>query len=163
EFNHCSRKFRALDGAFFSQDYASLGSLAMRLQCNGWTNYSKPLAEVLQEFAARSGGRPLRQQAHVLLLTDGVPTHGDPEAREERLLARRLGVVIHTVYLGWPQGYPRALEALSGATGGRQFAAFYQPERRDEPREGVSAPRPPRERRTYGVGLDSGFIRVVER
>ncbi|CAE7687870.1 TYW1, partial [Symbiodinium microadriaticum] len=40
-------------------------------------------------------------EGHILLLTDGVPTHGDPEALAERALAKRLGVVIHTVYLGW--------------------------------------------------------------
>lgn len=170
EFNHCSSKFRGVDGSFFSQDYGSLSDLAMRLQCNGWTNYSKPLSEVLQEFADFSsrgghrgrGARQLQQQGHILLLTDGVPTHGDPEALAERALAKRLGVVIHTVYLGWPQGYPRSLAALSEATGGRQFAAFYQPESRGSPSTRPQ-PRVPRVRNTHGVGLDSGFIRVVER
>ena len=28
---------------------------------------------------------------------------------QERLLAKQMGIVIHTVYLGWPQGYPKAL------------------------------------------------------
>ncbi len=32
--------------ALAGTDYASLSSLAMRLQCNGWTNYSKPLQVV---------------------------------------------------------------------------------------------------------------------
>ncbi|CAE7669435.1 TYW1, partial [Symbiodinium sp. CCMP2456] len=91
-----------------------------------------------------------------------VPTHGDPEALAERALAQQLGVVIHTVYLGWPQGYPRSLAALSEATGGRQFAAFYQPESRGSPSTRPQ-PRVPRVRNTHGVGLDSGFIRVVER
>eukprot|EP00438_Fugacium_kawagutii_P019553 Skav233289 [mRNA] locus=scaffold4120:234244:239072:+ [translate_table: standard] len=45
EFNHHSKKFQAADGSFFSTDYESLSTLAMRLQCNGWTNYSKPLQE----------------------------------------------------------------------------------------------------------------------
>eukprot|EP00435_Cladocopium_sp_Y103_P038642 s144_g10.t1 len=161
EFNHHSKKFRGADGSFFSTDYESLCSLAMRLQCNGWTNYSKPLQEVLEEFQAFSltgSDRSLRGQAHVLLITDGVPTHGDPTAHQERAWAQQLGIVIHSVYLGWPQGYPKALSALSDSTGGRKFAAFYQPESPQERKERLK----PRQRVKdgHGVGLDSGFIRV---
>eukprot|EP00439_Symbiodinium_sp_Y106_P086857 s122_g36.t1 len=80
EFNHCSSKFRGVDGSFFSQDYGSLSDLAMRLQCNGWTNYSKPLSEVLQEFAdfssrggnRRRGARQLQQQSAAFVSVDPV-------------------------------------------------------------------------------------------
>ena len=30
-------------------------------------------------------------------------------ALQERAWAQQLGIVIHSVYLGWPQGYPKAL------------------------------------------------------
>lgn len=71
EFNHHSKKFRGADGSFFSTDYEALCSLAMRLQCNGWTNYSTPLQEVLEEFQAfslKGTDRSLRGQAHMAFL-----------------------------------------------------------------------------------------------
>eukprot|EP00931_Biecheleriopsis_adriatica_P032553 TRINITY_DN18991_c0_g1_i1.p1 TRINITY_DN18991_c0_g1~~TRINITY_DN18991_c0_g1_i1.p1 ORF type:complete len:806 (+),score=182.84 TRINITY_DN18991_c0_g1_i1:57-2474(+) len=181
EFNHSSQKFRGADGEFFSEEYASMSELAMRLKCSGWTNYSKPLGDALKEFAlifpgssayrrvglggvSRGGQQPQQQQRHVLLITDGVPTHGDAEASAERALALELGVVVHSVYLGWPQSYPSALAALSSTTGGTQFAAFYQPDRgMGRLTSGHDKPHTPRVRGSHGVGLDSGFIRVVVR
>eukprot|EP00439_Symbiodinium_sp_Y106_P071083 s250_g12.t1 len=68
-----------------------------------------------------------------------------PEAQRDLGLLALMGYGLSTVsvalYAFWPksdpvvkkaekppQGYPRSLAALSEATGGRQFAAFYQPE-----------------------------------
>jgi len=102
----------------------------------------------------------------VLLITDGVPTHGDPEVRLQRARAQDLGVVVHSVYLGWPLRYPPALEALSESTRGSQFAAFYQPPKRHPSpvRTRVSGEvKEPRKRAPLGSGLDSGYICVVER
>jgi len=168
EFNHRSKRYCHEDGTFFTNEYSAVSEAAVNLSCAGWTNYEQPLADAMREFAAlgpsNAGGRP-QQQRHVLLITDGVPTHGDPWAIKQRRRARDLGVVIHSVYLGWPRNYPKALEAISESTQGAQFAAFYQPARRPSG-SGPSAPgraSEPRKRGQLGVGLDSGHICVVER
>jgi len=164
EFNHRSRKHFHPDGTFFSDDYGAIVDVAMRMKCSGWTNYEQPLSDALNEFAAmapsRTGGHG-KQQRHVLLITDGVPTHGDPLAQRQIMRAKELGVVIHSVYLGWPQTLPSALQAISTNTNGALFAAFYQP----DPKEHTGStfgPREPRIRAPVGVGLDSGHICVVE-
>ncbi|CAK0812297.1 unnamed protein product, partial [Prorocentrum cordatum] len=121
EFNHRSRRYYGDGGAFFSYDYGPLSDLAMNLRCSGWTNYERPLADVLFEFErdplSRASSRDAPQR-HVLLITDGVPTHGDAEAEEQRAAAVRLGVVVHSVYLGWPTSFPAALQRISSDTGG---------------------------------------------
>jgi len=162
EFNHAAIKHRNPDGEFFSWDYDSLSLAATSLRCSGWTNYEEPLAEALSEFEQLSVGRSSRAEQHILLITDGVPTHGDPEASRQRAWAQQLGVVVHSVYLGWPQSFPTALETLSVDTRGCRYAAFYQPALTAAP-DSLGTPRKPRERGAVGVGLDSGFIRVVER
>ena len=47
---------------------------------------------------------------------------GDPEVRRERAAARRLGVRVHTVFLG-TGACPPVLDALSLETGGLPFRA----------------------------------------
>jgi hypothetical protein len=56
------------------------------------------------------------------MLTDGVPVVGDPTIAAERALARRLGVRIHTVFLGVGD-CPAVLDLISRETGGLRFAA----------------------------------------
>jgi hypothetical protein len=59
----------------------------------------------------------------VVLLTDGVPIVGDPEVRRERALARRLGVRVHTVFIGLGE-CPEVLDRLSLETDGLRFRAL---------------------------------------
>jgi Mg-chelatase subunit ChlD len=70
---------------------------------------------VLSAFGPlRGGGR------HAVLLTDGVPVVGDPGVARERALARRLGIRVHTVYMGTGEP-PEVLERIARETGGRSF------------------------------------------
>ncbi len=55
-----------------------------------------------------------------MLLTDGVPVLGDPRVTREREIARRLGVCVHTVFLGLGE-CPPVLDLLSRETGGLRF------------------------------------------
>lgn len=57
-----------------------------------------------------------------MLLTDGLPVAGDPEVRAERALARRLGVRVHTVFIGLGE-CPPVLDRLSAETAGVSFRA----------------------------------------
>lgn len=60
---------------------------------------------------------------HLLFLTDGAPTQGDAELQGEQAMAKRLGVRIHTVFIG--QGdYPPILDTLALATNGARFQAI---------------------------------------
>ena len=57
------------------------------------------------------------------MLTDGVPTKGCTELLAERERARRLGVSIHTVFIG-DSDYPGVLSTLATETGGARFQAL---------------------------------------
>jgi len=114
EFNHEAERFSA-DGRFFHRRYRELLALAGTTRAEGRTSYEAPLALALGEFARRPG-----RSRHLVLLTDGMPVLGDPAVRRERLLARRLGVRVHTVFLGLGP-YPEILDAIAADTGGLAF------------------------------------------
>jgi len=116
EFNHRAERF-SVNGHFFHRRYDRLLALASRRRAEGRTNYEAPLRTALREFRTR-GGRP----RHIVLLTDGVPVVGDPAVAAEREQARRLGVRVHTVFLGLG-GCPEVLDRISLETGGLRFAA----------------------------------------
>jgi Mg-chelatase subunit ChlD len=114
EFNHEAERYDA-DGRFFHRGYRRLLALADRRRAEGRTNYESPLALALDEFRGRA-----RRNRHIVLLTDGVPVLGDPAVRRERTLARKLGVRVHTVFLGLGE-HPAILEEISRETGGLAF------------------------------------------
>jgi Mg-chelatase subunit ChlD len=116
EFNHDAEPFVAR-GRFFHRRYDALAQLGARRRCEGRTSYAAPLAAALEQLA-----RVPDRDRHVVLLTDGVPVVGDPEVRHERAAARRLGVRVHTVFIGTGP-VPDVLDALSLETGGLRFRA----------------------------------------
>ncbi len=116
EFNHAAER-HAAGGRFFHRRYRGLLALAARRRAEGRTNYQAPLEIALRELRSRAG-----RNRHVVLLTDGVPVAGDPTLAAERAQARRLGVRIHTVFLGLGD-YPPVLELISRETGGLRFDA----------------------------------------
>ncbi len=120
EFNHDARRFHA-GGRFFHRRYTSLLELAARSRAAGRTSYQAPLRVALNEFTAGAG-----RNRHIVLLTDGVPVLGDPEVRRERRLARRLGVQVHTVFLGLGD-HPPVLATIARETGGLCFVGRPRP------------------------------------
>jgi Mg-chelatase subunit ChlD len=110
------------DGAFFGRDYARLEGLVRNLECDGLTNYEAPLADCLGAF-----GRPglAGKRKHVLFLTDGSPTRGDKLVAAQRALARRLGVMVHTVFIGAAERYPSVLDEIARDTNGQRFQAVF--------------------------------------
>ncbi len=116
EFNHKSYKYKR-NSKFFTRDYEWILELASNTECSGNTNYEDALREALIEFR----GRGLRNK-HILFITDGIPTSGDCEVVSERNLARRLGVAIHSIFIG-SRNYPKILETISKETVGTQFIA----------------------------------------
>lgn len=60
----------------------------------------------------------------VMLITDGVPTIGEPMLERERAACLAIGMRVHTVFVGAPDApYPPPLAALAAATGGMRFQA----------------------------------------
>ena len=116
EFNHVSRKY-SHGGRFFTRDYDQILALAANLACSGVTNYQLPLHDALTEL--RAWGAPNK---HIVLLTDGEPTHGDWLVRTERRLATELQVTIHTLFIG-DMECPEILDVLSEESGGCQLLA----------------------------------------
>jgi MoxR-like ATPase len=116
EFNHISRKYTH-DGRFFTRDYEKIIDQATNVSCSGVTNYQYPLRDALQELR-----RGHTRNKHILFLTDGEPTQGDWLVREERKVARSLGVSIHTLFIGTTE-CPEILDILSQETEGSQFLA----------------------------------------
>jgi MoxR-like ATPase len=116
EFNHAAER-HAAGGRFFHRRYRRLLGLAAARRAEGRTSYQAPLETALREFRGRAG-----RNRHVVMLTDGVPVVGDPTIAAERALARRLGVRIHTVFLGVGD-CPAVLDLISRETGGLRFAA----------------------------------------
>jgi MoxR-like ATPase len=116
EFDHEAVCFRP-DGRFFHRRYAGLLAAAARPRAAGRTSYEAPLRAALAELR-----RAPDRARHVVLLTDGLPVAGDPEVRSERALARRLGVRVHTVFIGLG-ACPAVLDRLSAETGGLRFQA----------------------------------------
>lgn len=116
EFNHAAERF-AHGRSFFHDRYDAIAALGGRRRADGRTSYQAPLSLALGELA-----RAPDRERHVVLLTDGVPVVGDPEVRAERATARRLGVRVHTVFIGTGPR-PRVLDRLARETGGLGFRA----------------------------------------
>lgn len=116
EFNHRSYKYKR-NSKFFTRDYQWMLELASKTECSGNTNYEDALKDALTEFR----GRGLRNK-HILFITDGIPTSGDCDVLEERTRAKKLGVCIHSIFIG-SKNYPRILQKISGETSGTQFIA----------------------------------------
>ncbi|MDX1650495.1 MAG: vWA domain-containing protein, partial [Myxococcota bacterium] len=120
EFHHEAQPFRA-GGRLFHRRYPALLARAAAARAEGRTGYEAPLRLALQAF----GARPVRPEPggrHVVLLSDGVPVVGDPTVGAERRLARRLGVRVHTVYMG-ADATPELLRTIARETGGAAFRA----------------------------------------
>lgn len=114
EFNHQSYKYMDT-GKFFTRNYGPLLEKSRETQCSGFTDYQNALDDALQEFATTRGGRQ-----HVIFLTDGMPTSGDKEVREELKQAKSLGIAIHSIFIGREQ-CPPILKKISKETGGIHF------------------------------------------
>ena len=114
EFNHQSYKYME-EGRFFTHNYEALMRKSMETQCSGFTDYQNALDDALKEFAVIRGGRQ-----HVIFLTDGMPTSGDKEVRLELKLAKKIGVAIHSIFIGREQ-CPPILKKISKETGGIHF------------------------------------------
>jgi uncharacterized protein with von Willebrand factor type A (vWA) domain len=114
EFDHEALCLRER-GRFFHRRYAGLLAAAAHRRAAGRTSYEAPLRAALDELS-----RVPRGERHVLLLTDGLPVAGDPEVRAERARARRLGVRVHSVFIG-PGAYPPVLDRLCAETSGLRF------------------------------------------
>lgn len=131
EFHHEAQPFR-VGGRLFHRRYPALLARAAAARAEGRTSYEAPLRLALGAFAARPV-RPEPGGRHVVLLTDGVPVVGDPTVGAERRLARRLGVRVHTVYMG-ADATPELLRTLARETGGAAFRATPDPAGRLEVR-----------------------------
>jgi len=116
EFNHRSYMYKR-NAKFFTRDYTWILDLASKNECSGNTNYEDALKGALSEFK----GRGLRNK-HILFITDGIPTSGDCDVMNERLRAKRLGICIHSIFIG-SKNYPKILERISLETSGAQFIA----------------------------------------
>ncbi|MGH7884236.1 MAG: vWA domain-containing protein [Thermodesulfobacteriota bacterium] len=116
EFNHRSFKYKK-NARFFTKDYNWINELASRTDCSGNTNYEDALKDALLEFK----GRGLRNK-HILFITDGIPTSGDCDVFSERQTAKKIGVCIHSIFIG-SKNYPKILEKVSQETVGKQFVA----------------------------------------
>ncbi|MDH5752226.1 MAG: AAA family ATPase [Deltaproteobacteria bacterium] len=116
EFNHASQKY-SHGGRFFTRDYDRIIDRASNVTCSGVTNYQHPLKDALEELRRGPG-----LNRHIIFLTDGEPTQGDWLVREERKLARALGVNVHTLFIG-STDCPEILDILSEETDGSAFLA----------------------------------------
>lgn len=116
EFSHLSKKHMK-NSRFFTRDYKWIRKLAESTDCRGNTDYEKALGEALGEFK----GRGLRNK-HILFITDGIPTSGDPNVKAQRRRAKNIGVCIHSIFIG-SKNYPKILEEISRETVGTQFMA----------------------------------------
>ncbi len=114
EFNHQSYKYLET-GRFFTRNYDLLMQKSMETQCSGFTDYQNALDDALKEFATLRGGRQ-----HVIFLTDGMPTSGDKEVKQELQQAKALGIAIHSIFIGREQ-CPPILKKISKETGGIHF------------------------------------------
>ncbi len=116
EFHHRALP-REVAGRLLHRSYPRLFQLAANAHPLGQTNYEEPLSLALESLR---GGRG--RNRHVVMLTDGLPITGDTRVRGERLLAQRLGVCLHTVFIG-EGACPAVLDEISQETGGLRYQA----------------------------------------
>ncbi len=114
EFHHRALPHHVA-GRLLHRSYSRLAEQAGQAKAVGQTNYEAPLRTALEGLRGGSG-----RNRHIVLLTDGLPIIGDTSVRRERQLARRLGVALHTVFLG-NGDCPPVLDDISGETGGLRF------------------------------------------
>ena len=114
EFHHRALPHR-VGGRLLHRSYSRLAEQAGQAKAVGQTNYEAPLRTALEGLRGGSG-----RNRHIVLLTDGLPIIGDTTVRRERQLARRLGVALHTVFLG-NGDCPPVLDDISLETGGLRF------------------------------------------
>lgn len=114
EFHHRALPHH-VGGRLLHRSYSRLAEQAGQAKAVGQTNYEAPLRTALEGLRGGSG-----RNRHVVLLTDGLPIIGDTSVRRERQLARRLGVALHTVFLG-NGDCPPVLDDISAETGGLRF------------------------------------------
>lgn len=126
---------------FFSREYTALLNQVRRVPCQGSTNYELPLGVAISEFC-RARGRnlvlaaalasqpsaspPCSRDQHILFLTDGQPNNGDRSVSRQLAAARRLGIAIHTIFLG-DRDCPTILDTMSLATQGTRYVAKVAP------------------------------------
>jgi len=116
EFNHRSYKYKRNE-KYFTRDYRWILELASKTECSGNTNYEDALKDAISEFRGRG-----QRNKHILFITDGIPTSGDCEVTNERTRARKLGICIHSIFIG-SKNYPKILQKISEETYGTQFIA----------------------------------------
>ena len=114
EFHHRALPHQ-VGGRLLHRSYSRLADQAGQAKAVGQTNYEAPLRTALEGLRGGSG-----RNRHVVLLTDGLPIIGDTSVRRERQLARRLGVALHTVFLG-NGDCPPVLDDISLETAGLRF------------------------------------------
>ncbi len=114
EFHHRALPHH-VGGRLLHRSYSRLAEQAGQAKAVGQTNYEAPLRTALEGLRGGSG-----RNRHVVLLTDGLPIIGDTTVRRERQLARRLGVALHTVFLG-NGDCPPVLDDISLETAGLRF------------------------------------------
>ena len=114
EFHHRALPHE-VGGRLLHRSYSRLAQQAGQAKAVGQTNYEAPLRTALEGLRGGSG-----RNRHVVLLTDGLPIIGDTTVRRERQLARRLGVALHTVFLG-NGDCPPVLDDISLETSGLRF------------------------------------------
>ena len=117
EFNHKSYK-TIVEEKFFTKEYETILQQATKTECSGNTNYEEALKDAISDFK----GRGLRNK-HILFITDGIPTSGDTEVKRERERAKKLGICIHSIFIG-SKNFPFILNTISKETYGSQFVAF---------------------------------------
>lgn len=117
EFHHRALP-RETGGRLLSRRYRQVREQATVAQPLGQTSYEEPLRLALETLRGRRG-----HNRHIVMLTDGLPITGDTQVRRERALARRLGVSVHTVFIG-DGDVPTVLDEISRETGGLRFQAI---------------------------------------
>ena len=102
----------------------AMRGLAQRTWSHGGTDLQRALRELLKQQLQQPSPGGGGGENHCMLVTDGVPTAGEPLLLHEREVARNLGLTIHTVFVGGEhEPYPPPLAALAAATGGLRFQA----------------------------------------
>ena len=114
EFHHRALPHE-VGGRLLHRSYSRLAEQAGQAKAVGQTNYEAPLRTALEGLRGGSG-----RNRHIVLLTDGLPIIGDTTVRRERQLAHRLGVALHTVFLG-NGDCPPVLDDISLETAGLRF------------------------------------------